>query len=184
MGKALILYHSKEGNTARMAEYVAEGCRGVDGIHVRVRTVAHATAEDLAWCDGLAVGAPTNLGQTPWEMKRWWDETAVQVWQKVDGKIACAFSSQGGWGGGAEIACQALQTILINFGFLVFGVTDYVASQFTLHYGAIVAGEPREEREQDACRRLGIRLGEWVAVYVDGRHDLHPCRQHHRYPRK
>ena len=53
---------------------------------------------------------------------------------KVDGKIACAFSSSGGWGGGTEPACQSLLTVLLNFGFLVFGVTDY-AGQFSLHAG-------------------------------------------------
>jgi hypothetical protein len=47
-------------------------------------------------------------------------------WMKVDGKIACAFSSSGGWGGGTELACQSLLTVLMNFGFLVFGVTDYL----------------------------------------------------------
>jgi NAD(P)H dehydrogenase (quinone) len=62
----------------------------------------------------------------------------------------------------------------MNYGFLVFGVTDYVAKGFTLHYGATVAGEPREEKEIEACRRLGQRLAEWVAVYIDGRRDEHP----------
>jgi len=27
---------------------------------------------------------------------------------------------------------------------------------------------------QDACRRLGKRLAEWTAVFVDGRKDQHP----------
>ena len=69
---------------------------------------------------------------------------------------------------------MALMSILINYGFLVFGVTDYVAQGFTLHYGATVAGEPRADREIEACRRLGQRLAEWVAVYVDGRKEEHP----------
>ena len=62
----------------------------------------------------------------------------------------------------------------MNFGFLVFGVPDYVADQFTLHYGAEVAGEPRNDREIAACKKLGERLAQWVAFYVDGEKDLHP----------
>jgi NAD(P)H dehydrogenase (quinone) len=108
-------------------------------------------------------------------MKQFW-ESLLPDWQKIDGKFACAFSSQGGWGGGAELTCQSLLTILMNFGFLVFGVTDYAAHQFTAHYGATQAGEPREAREIESCRKLGKRLAEWVSVYVDGIQDMHPLK--------
>ncbi|RUM57028.1 MAG: flavodoxin family protein, partial [Persephonella sp.] len=81
----------------------------------------------------------------------------------------CAFSSSGGWGGGNEITCLNILTILMNYGFLVFGITDYVGDKFTLHYGAVVAGEPREEEEIKACERLGERLAQWVLIYVDGK---------------
>jgi NAD(P)H dehydrogenase (quinone) len=101
-------------------------------------------------------------------------------WMKVDGKIACAFSSSGGWGGGTELACQSILTVLMNFGFLVFGVTDYVGKLMTLHYGAITAREPRDDDDRAACRMLGRRLAEWVAVFVDGRKDLHPVNQKRR----
>jgi NAD(P)H dehydrogenase (quinone) len=93
---------------------------------------------------------------------------------KVDGKIACAFSSSGGWGGGTELACQSLLTVLLNFGFLVFGVTDYAGKLTTAHYGAITAREPREEGARAACRLLAKRLAGWVAVFCDGRKDQHP----------
>jgi NAD(P)H dehydrogenase (quinone) len=65
-------------------------------------------------------------------------------------------------------------TVLMNFGFLVFGVTDYVGKQFTLHYGAVLAGEPRSENEIASCQRLGERLAQWVAVYMDGNREAHP----------
>ena len=107
-------------------------------------------------------------------MKQFWDEPMAPYWMKVDGKIACAFSSSGGWGGGTELACQSLLTVLLNFGFLVFGVTDYASKLTTAHYGAITAREPREEGTQAACRLLGKRLAEWVAVFCDSRKDQHP----------
>jgi NAD(P)H dehydrogenase (quinone) len=100
MGKVLILYHSASGNTAKMAALVAQGAEGIPGIEVRLRDVESATADDVLWCDGLAVGSPTNMGILSWKMKRFWDEVMGPHWMKVDGKIACAFSSSGGWGGG------------------------------------------------------------------------------------
>jgi len=174
MGRILVLYDSATGNTAVMARHVAEGAATVPGIEVRLRPVEEASREDVFWCDGLAVGTPTNLGLISWKMKRFWDELSDEIWGQVDGKIACAFSSSGGWGGGAELTCAATLIMLMNFGFLTFGVTDYVGKKFTLHYGAVTAREPRSEEEIAACRRLGKRLAQWVAVYADGRRELHP----------
>ena len=182
MGKILVLYYSKDGNTSKMAKYVAEGTRKIPDMDVRLKSVTEAGIDDIRWCDGIAVGSPTHLGTVSAEMKKFWEDI-LPLWQKVDGKIGCAFSSQGGWGGGAELTCQAILTILINYGFLVFGVTDYVDHQYTGHYGAIQPGEPRENREIDACIRLGQRLAEWVAVYVDGKKEFHPLNaQYKRNP--
>ena len=63
-------------------------------------------------------------------------------------------SACGGWGG-TESACQSLRIVLVNFGFLVFGVTDYVSKLTTAHYGAITAREPREPVMFCRVRRLG-----------------------------
>jgi len=174
MNRVLVLYDSKSGNVARMAELVAEGAASIPETEVKVRSVDNATAEDVLWCDAIALGSPTNMGILSWKMKRFWDETMGPHWMEIDGKIGCAFSSAGGWGGGMELACQSLLTVLMNFGFLVFGVTDYASRTMTLHYGAVAAKEPREEGTQAACRLLGQRLAEWSATYVHGRKEQHP----------
>eukprot|EP00515_Schizochytrium_aggregatum_P020193 CAMPEP_0202118874 /NCGR_PEP_ID=MMETSP0965-20130614/43367_1 /ASSEMBLY_ACC=CAM_ASM_000507 /TAXON_ID=4773 /ORGANISM="Schizochytrium aggregatum, Strain ATCC28209" /LENGTH=852 /DNA_ID=CAMNT_0048688797 /DNA_START=56 /DNA_END=2618 /DNA_ORIENTATION=+ len=174
MGRILVLYHSITGCVEQMAELVAEGAREIPGMEVRLRSCDEATHEDVRWADGLAVGTPTNLGGIAWRMKQWWDEFAAENWNKVDGKIATVFSSQGGHGGGAELTCQAMATVLLNFGFLTFGITDYVSKIHTLHYGACVAKQPRNENDKAVCRRLGLRLAEWIAYFVDMRRGMHP----------
>lgn len=173
MGKVLVLYYSKDGHTGKMADYVAAGADQVPDTNVRIRSIETAARADILWCDGLALGSPTQLGTVAAEMKRFWEEL-LPDWQKIDGKLGCAFSSQGGWGGGAELTCQSLMTIMLNYGFLVFGVTDYAGERFTTHYGATQAGEPRTQKEIESCRRLGRRLAEWVAVCCDGRREQHP----------
>jgi NAD(P)H dehydrogenase (quinone) len=179
MNRLLVLYDSKTGNVARMAELVAEGARRIAQTEVRVRSLEDpaAAALDVLWADGVALGSPTNMGILSWRMKQFWDETMAPHWMQIDGKIGCAFSSAGGWGGGMELACQSLLTVLMNFGFLVFGVTDYASRAVTLHYGAVAAKEPREADTQEACRLLGQRLAEWCAVYCDARHTEHPSRK-------
>jgi len=180
--KILVLYDSGTGNTAKMAQFVADGAAEVPETEVRLRSLEEAQPEDLVWCDGLAVGSPTNMGVMSWKMKRFWDVNMGGQWMKVDGKFACAFSSAGSWGGGMELACQSILTMLMNFGFLVFGVTDYVSKLMTLHYGAVAVREPRSDESQAACRLLGKRLAEWTAVFVHGRKDLHPLLQPGRRP--
>lgn len=175
MNRILVLYDSKSGNVAKMAGFIADGARQIGDTEVRVRSVDDAVAEDVIWCDGLAVGSPTNMGILSWKMKKFWDEVMAPHWMDVDGKIACAFSSAGGWGGGMELACQSLLTVLMNFGFLVFGVTDYATRMRTAHYGAVVAKEPRSEDDIAGCRMLGKRLAEWTATHMHGRNAEHPA---------
>ena len=96
-------------------------------------------------------------------MKLFWDKASRKVWGKIDSKIGCAFASAGGKGGGAELVCQSILTILLNFGCLVFGVTTYTGPGQTLHYGAVAVGAPQPGAESDACLLLGKRLAELTA---------------------
>ena len=62
MNKILVLFDSATGNVQQMAELVGEGAALVPDTEVRVRSVEDASAADVEWCDGLAVGSPTNMG--------------------------------------------------------------------------------------------------------------------------
>ena len=179
--RILVQYYSRDGHTRTMAELVAEGASSVPDTHVHLKSVAEATADDLLWCDGIAVGSPTHMGTIAWEMKRWWDVIAQPLWPKIEGRIGCAFSSSGGLAGGGELTCLALQIVLMNYGLLVFGIPDYVAPGQTLHYGAVCAGRPRSDGEREACRRLGRRLTEWVQTLIC--HRLNHDPRQATYPR-
>lgn len=175
MAKILVLYESNNrGYTKRMAELVADGAASVEGAEVQLKAVEDAEIDDLRWMEGIALGSPTNLGGISWRMKKWWDEISFDIWEELDGKFGCAFSSSGASGGGSELTCMALNHLLMNFGIMVFGLPDYVGKKIAPHYGAVVAGEPRSEGEKEMCRRLGRRLAEWVAVYRHGNAAMHP----------
>ncbi|MGZ8137055.1 MAG: flavodoxin family protein, partial [Methylococcaceae bacterium] len=79
--KILILYFSRHGSTATMANYIARGVESVNGSEALLRTVPevsavcektaetipaqgaiYATLDDLKSCDGLALGSPTHFG--------------------------------------------------------------------------------------------------------------------------
>ena len=129
---------------------------------MRLKQIDDATAADLHWCDGIALGSPTNLGAISWKMKKYWDDFSPELWGKIDGKIGCVFTSSGSYGGGNEMACLNMLSILINYGFLVFGVTDHTGRQFSPHYGAVCAGYPDKPEEKAACELLGQRLAQYV----------------------
>ena len=80
MGKILVLYDSLTGNTQRMAELVAEGAKKIPGMQVRLRSVDQASQKDVIWCDGIAVGSPTNMGVLSWRMKKFWDQEMPDQW--------------------------------------------------------------------------------------------------------
>jgi NAD(P)H dehydrogenase (quinone) len=193
--KILILYDSSTLCTEKMAALIGEGALLVDKTEVRIRAIpgppnhwdksptertpAHpdASFDDMYWADGLACGSPCNLGCISWRMKKFWDDfSQIGGWGSTDGKVGCSFSSQGGAGGGAEIVNQAMNAIMMNFGFACFGITDYVTFKQTMHYGATCAKAPREETDIMPCVRQGTRLAEMVGYYIMGRAELHPLK--------
>jgi len=51
-----------------MAELVAEGAGQLEGTEVRLRDISAADHTDLDWCDGIALGSPTNYGSVSWQI--------------------------------------------------------------------------------------------------------------------
>jgi NAD(P)H dehydrogenase (quinone) len=180
MANILILFSSKTGNTETMAEYVQIGIEKIPGHLVRILRCSDASAEDLKWCDGIAVGTPTNSGLLSWELKKWFDDLPPGTWGFVDGKLGCAFSSAGSMGGGGEIACMSVLQLLINFGFLVFGVTDYVNSNYSAHYGALSVDARGSECAKASCIRIGQRLAEWLSFYIGKEQEQHPVNKNEK----
>ena len=161
MAKITIIYDSQSGNTEKMAEAVGEGVKEVDNIEVEVKHVDNALAEDFLESEGIIVGSPTHCGLVSWKLKKFFDENTGEAWGDVKGKIATAFTTSGGLGGGNEIAALSIMNLLMNYGFLVFGLPDYAASGVTAHYGAVAVGEPDTD-ELKSCKMLGKQTAEYV----------------------
>jgi hypothetical protein len=96
VGNVLVLYDSRTGNAAKMADCVGRGAGEAGGTEVWLLSVDEAHVDDVFWCDGLAVGSPTHVGVASWRMKRFWDEVVPRAWGKAGGKIACAFPPRAG----------------------------------------------------------------------------------------
>jgi NAD(P)H dehydrogenase (quinone) len=162
MVNVLIVYDSITGNVEAMANAVKEGVEAGGG-NVTLLSTDEVETGSLASYDAYAFGSPTHCGTMSAKMNDFFNNKLHKHWGKLGYKVAVAFTSSGGLGGGNEITLLSLLSVILNFGMITFGVTDYVSEKVTLHYGAVSIQEP-DLASLDACRLLGRKLVEHARV--------------------
>ncbi len=158
MARILVLYYSQSGNTARMAERVAEGARQA-GAEVALKQVKETTVDELLEYEGIIAGSPTYFGQMSAEMKKLLDES-VRHFGELEGKVGGAFTSSANLGGGNETTIMSILQAMLIHGMVVQGTTEGD------HYGPVALQSPDERAEQQ-CRALGRRVAELAAKLFD-----------------
>lgn len=186
MAKILVLYYSRNGATAEMANYVARGVDSVSGAEAVLRTVPdvstvceqtadsipkhgapYATLDDLKNCDGLALGSPTHFGNMAAPLKYFIDgTTALWFSGALAGKPAGVFTSTGSMHGGQESTLLSMMLPLLHHGMLIMGLpgTEHALHETTTGgtpYGPshVANNRPRlSDDEKVLCKALGTRL--------------------------
>lgn len=184
----LILYYSRHGATADMAQRIARGINEVEGIEARLRTVPaistvcettadtipeegalYCTEDDLRNCAGLALGSPTRFGNMAAPLKYFIDGTS-SLWLSgaLINKPGSVFSSTSSMHGGQETTLLSMMLPLLHHGMLIHGVPYSETALFSTEkggtpYGAThVAGndsnQPLTEDELIICHSQGKRL--------------------------
>ena len=188
MAELLVLYYSRHGNTAAMARYVGRGVESVKSCRARIRTVPAVSAvceavaddspaagppfvskDDLASCDGIALGSPTRFGNMAAPLKYFLDSTG-DVWlsHRLEGKPAAVFTSTSSLHGGQESTLLSMMLPLLHHGMVIMGVpysepalvstrsggTPYGAS----HVAGIESNVRVTDEEKQVCMTLGARL--------------------------
>lgn len=142
MSYVLVLFYSRGGATAALADHIARGIDLVPGIESRLRTVPPVSAEseasmddipehgplfcsedDLRDCAGLALGSPTRFGNMAAPLKYFIDGTS-SLWLSgalVD-KPAAVFTSSTSMHGGQESTLLSMTLPLLHHGMTVLGV--------------------------------------------------------------
>lgn len=186
MTKILILYFSRHGSTAEMANLIARGVESVTGAEAVLRTVpdvstvcekmaeripAHgaiyATLDDLKTCDGLALGSPTHFGNMAAPLKYFIDQT-TPLWLSgaLTDKPAAVFTASGSMHGGHESTLLSMMLPLLHQGMVIVGLpyTEQALRDTTTGgtpYGAshlAMNHAGLSEHEKVLCRALGARL--------------------------
>jgi len=184
----LILYYSRQGATAIMAQHIARGVELVEGITARLRTVpaVSATCEqveedvpetgpvycelaDLANCSALVLGSPTRFGNMAAPLKYFMDQTS-SLWLSgamID-KPAAVFTSTSSLHGGQESTLLSMLLPLLHHGMIVAGLPYSERGLMTTASGGTPYGashwagsdnrRPVDEVETALCRALGQRI--------------------------
>ena len=182
----LILYYSRQGSTAALAECVAHGVSTHGRFEARLRTVpgvaasiektappippegaVYCTKADLSECRALALGSPTRFGNMAAPMKHFLDGTAdLWIGGALAGKPAAMFTSTGS----QESTLLTMMLPLLHHGMLIVGLpytepglnatlrggTPYGASHVSGSRGDAVL----DPTERDLARALGRRLAD------------------------
>ncbi|NOY65784.1 MAG: NAD(P)H:quinone oxidoreductase [Gammaproteobacteria bacterium] len=188
MNDVLVLFYSRHGATAEMAQYIARGIEEVDGMFARLRTVAnissvcestedsipdtgapYATIDDLNECSGIALGSPTRFGNMAAAMKYFIDSTS-SLWLSgsLSGKPATVFTSTSSLHGGQETTLISMMLPLMHHGMVILGLPYTNPELLNTNSGGTpygcshVAGsdskQPLTDEEKTLCKQQGKRL--------------------------
>ena len=159
MNRMIVLYHSRTGNTEKMAKAVAEGAAAA-GLEVATAKAEGFKAERLKDYGAIAVGSPTYYGSMAAEVKRLFDES-VRLHGALEGRVGGAFASSANVGGGNETTIMGILQAMLIHGMVVQGA--HVGD----HYGPVAVGTP-DQRALDECRALGRRMARLMQT-ADGK---------------
>ncbi|WP_407362102.1 NAD(P)H:quinone oxidoreductase [Pseudomonas luteola] len=183
----LVLYYSRHGATAQMAQQIARGVE-MGGLEARIRTVPgvstvceatapeipkegalYASLDDLRHCSGLALGSPTRYGNMAAALKYFLDGTnSLWLTGELVGKPAAVFTSTASLHGGQESTLLSMLLPLLHHGMLVTGL-PYSESALletkgggtpygASHFAGTDGKRALDEHEITLCRALGKRL--------------------------
>ncbi|HVC37030.1 MAG TPA: NAD(P)H:quinone oxidoreductase [Gammaproteobacteria bacterium] len=186
----LVLYYSRYGATAKMAQQVCRGVESMQGMRARLRTVPavstvceavedsipesgppYATHDDLKECAGLILGSPTRFGNMAAPLKYFFDGTG-SLWLSgsLAGKTAGVFTSTSSLHGGQESTLLSMMLPLLHHGMLIVGTpyterelmetTDGGTPYGPSHHAGINSDRALSNMEQQLCRKLGARVAD------------------------
>jgi len=195
MPKLLVLFYSRTGNTATLADAIVEGAREVPYTEVDVRRIDDLapasvieanpkwtaareammkkyrtleTVERLADYDALILGSPTRYGVMTAELTNVLDQTGP-LWKKgllVD-KVGSAFTSVSTPHGGHEMTLWSIMTPMANLGMIIVppGYTDPVMFTAGSPYGATSTTKDASPTEADLA--VARHQGKRVATVTE-----------------
>lgn len=195
----LILFDSKHGSTAELANLINRGVESVTGMQTRLRTVTpvstvteaqqdnipeqgplYATLDDLKQCAGLIIGSPSYFGNMSAALKYFID-SSTPVWLSGDliNKPAAVFTSSSTYHGGQESVLLSMMQPLLHHGMLLVGIPYSQTALNTTTTGGTPYGAshitginhdlPFSDEEKILAKALGKRVAEIALAQLNAK---------------
>lgn len=189
MKKVLILFYSRHGSVAAMAQQIARGVESVVGCEAILRTVPEVSTvceavedsipeqgapyvelDDLKACDALALGSSGRFGNMAAPLKYFLEQTSgLWLSSALSDKPASVFTSTSSLHGGQESTLLSMMLPLLHHGMLISGLPYENADLLSTTtggtpYGAThVAGSDNSSILSDEEKRLCFAQGKRLA---------------------
>jgi len=189
----LVLYYSRFGSTAELAQLIARGIESTGDFEARLRTVApvsptsessspaipdegaiYCSEDDLRHCSGLALGSPARFGNMAAALKYFLERTGG-LWTSgalIDKPVA-TFTSSSSLHGGQESTLLTMAIPMLHHGMVYCGIPYTEAALNTTtsggtpygasHVSGVDSKLPISDHEQELCLALGKRLATLAA---------------------
>lgn len=194
----LVLYYSRHGKVAKMAQLIARGVERVTGIEARLRTVPPVSAnteatmpavpesgavycseEDLKHCAGLVMGSPTRFGNMAAPLKYFLDGTSpLWLTGALINKPAGVFTSTSSLHGGQESTLLTMALPLIHHGMLFCGIPYTESGLLQTQSGGTPYGASHwagskntnelSKEEIELCQAQGERIARLAQTLIVG----------------
>jgi NAD(P)H dehydrogenase (quinone) len=166
--KVLIAYFSRTGNTAKMAQGVAEGVKAVPRATVELKPVGQVTARDLFSADAVIVGSPVYWSNMAGEVKTFFDDWQLKFGVfpdfKMRNKVGAAFATGGQISSGKEVTLLTILAAMLGNQMIVVGGGGAFGASATTE------GESSgiDKQELAAATELGRRVAEITWMVKSG----------------
>jgi NAD(P)H dehydrogenase (quinone) len=186
----LIVYYSKHGNSAKMANLIARGVATQPNCNAVIRSVKPVgdedytgvdplvSEQDLQSCDGLILGSPARFGNMAAPLKQFIDETGTQWFSgTLCNKPAAVFTSSSSLHGGQETTLLTMMLPLLHHGMVITGlpysekallVTESGGTPYgPSHWSGNDSERKIDKNEKSLCIAMGKRVADF-AVRLKG----------------
>jgi NAD(P)H dehydrogenase (quinone) len=177
-----VIYFSGMGHTAKMAEAVAQGASGVEGVKTNLiaiegkdivdgRYTNQGVLDTLTASDAIIFGTPTYMGGPAAQFKAFADATGQYYYNRGwQDKLAAGFSVSGGPAGDKFNTLVSLATLAMQLGMIWVGLgetpmNDKGINRLSFYFGAggQAGMEPPDVAPNEADKLTGELLGRRVA---------------------
>ncbi len=152
--KTSVLYYTRTGNTAKMAQSICEGMTRANRVQARSFTLDGMDTEWVRDSRCVIVGTPTYMASVAAEVKTWLDGPARGC--NLAGKIGGAFATANYVHGGADLAIRMILDHMMVFGMLTYSAGASMGRP-VIHLGPVAIAE-QLDAYTDVFRLYGERM--------------------------